>query len=436
MLAGSITCHFSLNRTIYSCLFYLAIPFVMLRLLYRSLKEPLYRYAIRERFGAVTLDVDSTQVENLVWVHAVSAGETIAAVPLVERLLEDGYYCLVTNMTPTGREQVRSRLGERVLNSYAPYDLPGAMTRFLDRVRPKALILIDTELWPNMVNACHVRSIPVLVVNARLSERSARGYRRVASLSKSMMNMVDTFAVQTDSHRRRFESLGVDPARISVAGSVKFDQGANRLADADIDVANEVVGHRNMVMGASTHEGEEAALLDLLPALQAADPDILLVLAPRHTHRLNAVIACCEARHIKPVTLTQYQHRRELNSPVFIIDVMGQLDAWYPMAKVAFIGGSLVPVGGHNLLEAVRADAAVVMGPHLDNIDDIAGQFVDAGGLNVVEDSLALEKTVNELLSDTSRRRAMIHKARAVYEVNRGALDRVFKLVTERLKNG
>ncbi len=374
----------------------------------------------------------------MIWIHAVSAGETIAAAPLIARLKAAGFTCLVTNMTPAGRERVAALLaaqpqsGPQIENCYAPYDLPGAVDRFVRNNRPRLLLTIDTELWPNTLHICRVSGVKTMLVNGRLSARSASGYARIGALSSEMVGNLDHLAVQTEQHKARFLSLGASPDRVEVTGSLKFDATVAPDHQAQVSLAEQQVLGRPVLLGASTHEGEEAALLRLLPTLKQILPEVLLIIAPRHTHRADRVAQLCESVGFN------VQRRNETGEPVtadvLLIDTMGVLAAYYAVARVAFVGGSLVPVGGHNLLEGVRAGSAVVMGSHLDNIDDIAHQFVDVDGMCVANDETVLQRLVVELMIDDARRQAMVSAADQVLHRNQGALDRVFRCIHKALE--
>ena len=417
-------------RLLYSLAFYLAIPFVLLRLLYRSIREPDYRAAIGERFGW-----SGAQQDRPIWIHAVSAGETIAATPLVKQLLEAGHPCLVTNMTPTGRERARTLLGDAVQNCYAPYDLPDAVGRFIATHRPKLMITIDTELWPNTVATCHRMGVPTMLANGRLSQKSATGYSRLSGLVTPMLKSIDRFAVQSQAHAGRFIGLGVEADRVTVTGSIKFDNHPRDDIAERVEIASQLSMGRPILLGASTHEGEEAALLRSFKAVQDAVPDALLVLAPRHTHRLDQVIASCRGESFEPVLFTS-GNAVSASDAVLIIDTMGELDAFYDIASVAFVGGSLVPVGGHNLLEAVVAGTPVVMGSYLRNIEDIAQQFIDAKGMRVVHDQVQLDQTLVTFMTDSESRDNLSSAATSVFELNQGALSQTMNLIMELLPDG
>ena len=418
-----------LSRFFYSLFFYLAVPFVLLRLLWRSRKEPEYRSDLLQRFGFFR----SAHVGEVIWIHAVSAGETIAAVPLVERLVSQGHHCLVTNMTPTGRDRVRMLLGDKVENCYAPYDLPGSVARFLNVNQPRLYIVIDTELWPNTIDGCTEHDVPVLLVNGRMSARSARGYRRISSLSRPMFAGLTALSVQTEQHRQRFVDLGAAESRVQVSGSIKFDATAATNREDSFEKAQALVGGRPVLLGASTHDGEESALIAAYRTAREQLQDLLLVLVPRHTHRSSQVAGYCETAGLTCVKFSE-NGEKKVEADVLLVDVMGELNAFYRVAQVALVGGSLVPVGGHNLLEAVRARCAVLMGQHLDNIDDIAGQFEQAGGMIIVPDAENLCQQVTLLLQDERRRDTLTQAAEEVLRDNHGSLDRTENLVLKYLE--
>jgi len=412
-------------RLAYSLLFYLCVPFALLRLLWRSRREPGYRRHVRERFGFVRALPGG---RRRAWIHAVSAGETIAAVPLARRLVDSGFDILFTNMTPAGRERVEALLGDRVANAFVPWDLPDALARFLARVRPSVLVIIDTELWPNMIHCTAAQGIPVILVNGRLSASSYDGYRRLPRLVRPMLSAVSRFCVQTASHRDRFVQLGVPQERIALAGSIKFDN--DLPADLDLRVARlrSRIGERRVLLGASTHPGEESALLDVLRHA-GAWPDCLLVIAPRHVHRSDALAATIA----REFTVQRFSEGAAVEpaTRVLLIDAMGELLPAYGIAGIAFVGGSLAPVGGHNLIEAAMMHVPVIMGPHVENIEDIAEQFVEAGGMRLVPDAGTLVSTCIELMRDEVAVARLVASADDVVARNRGALDRVVATVRE-----
>ena len=409
-------------RLVYSILFYLAVPGVLLRLLWRSRREPLYRQTIGERFGYVH-ELDES---GLIWVHSVSAGETNAAAPLVNRLLDAGRKVIITTMTPTGRQRVRTLFGDRVFHTYAPYDMPGAVKRFLSRTRPATLVIIDTELWPNMIRYAHESGVETYLVNARLSEKSFRGYKRVAPLVKSALEALDMVAVQAEAHAARFRALGLAAEKVWVAGSIKFDVSLPADLAERTAMLREKVGERRIFLAASTHAGEdEIVLAEFMPL---AKPEELLILAPRHPHRTMDVEKLCLDRGL---TVVRHSSGRPCDdrTQVLLLDTMGELMYFYNIADVALVGGSLVPVGGHNPMEPASLSVPVIMGPYLRNIEDIAALFIEAGGMMIIDNGKKLGTVVRLLLDDEDQRSAQIRNANRVMAENAGALDRVLALV-------
>jgi 3-deoxy-D-manno-octulosonic-acid transferase len=417
-----------LLRNLYSLLFYLVLPAVWLRLMWRSVREPNYAADMGHRLGHVP------RVQCDIWIHAVSAGETIASVAMVEHLLSLGYRIVVTNMTPTGRERVRHLLGDRVINYYAPYDVPHAVRRFLSRTRPRVLVVVDTELWPNMFHYSATAGVKVLLVNARLSARSARGYQRVAGLTRAMMHDITAVAAQSEEHGQRFLALGLPASRLRITGSIKFD---NSLPD-DIESRSAgiraALGEHHRMIAASTHAGEESILLDTFSVLRAIDPGLQLILAPRHPHRGDEVYELCLAAGFR-VARRSHDDEYSADTDVLLVDTLGELAYFYAASDVAFVGGSLVPVGGHNFVEAVMAGVPVVMGPHLDNIEDIARAFTRQAGMVVVADGEELSQVLTGWLQDASIRLDVQQRATRVYDQQRGALKEVTGIVTDALQD-
>ena len=421
-----------LFRFIYTGLFYLFLPLLFIRLLWRSIKEPEYLKAPWERLGFYR----SSHPGEVIWVHAVSAGETIAAAPLIQKLTAAGKRCLLTNMTPTGRERARKLLPQ-VENCYAPWDLPTALARFIRQNRPKMLVLIDTEIWPNTIQQCQKNGIKVLLVNGRMSASSARGYQRIAPLSRPMMLALSRVAAQTQQHANRFIALGVPAERLVITGSIKSDAPYPEEHQSRQEAARRLTASRPLVTAASTHEGEELQLLNTLPALQMAVPHALLVLAPRHPRRSDSVAQLIRAQGYEAVRFSDprtHQQVLDKSQQVLLLDVMGELETFLSITRVAFIGGSLVPVGGHNLLEAVRAGAAVLMGPHLENIEDIAQQFIDKEAMLVVANEAELKTQLLNLMQDEDKAARMSQAATAVLASISGALQEVYELLLEMLE--
>lgn len=418
-----------MNLSLYSWILRLALPLVLLRLYWRSLRAPLYRRRVAERLALV----DTPPAD--VWVHAVSVGEVQAAERLVRHLLERDppLRVLVTTTTPTGAARLADLFGERVVHRYTPYDLPGIVGRFLARVRPRLLIVMETEIWPNTLDLCARRGIPAILANARLSARSARGYARLAGLTRRTFACFDRIAAQSESDAGRFVDLGADPARITVTGSVKFDlRQTPDLAGLTGSLRRLWGAERPVWVAASTHEGEERQVLEAHRQVLARLPRALLVLVPRHPERFERVAALV-ARQGFGLARRSRDQVCGPETQVFLGDSMGELAAMLAGADVAFIGGSLVPTGGHNLLEAAAVGVPVVVGPHTFNFAAISELMLNEGAAIRIADASGLAEAVTAWLADGAERARVGELGRTLVERNRGALDRLVRLVEGRL---
>lgn len=416
-------------RFLYSILFYCLTPIVLLRVYWRSRREPRYADDLSQRFGFLPARHD-----NPIWVHAVSAGETIAITPLVKRLVVLGHRVIVTNMTPTGRERVESLLlpdcGESVTHAYVPYDLPNAVSRFLARTKPKALIIVDTELWPNMLHQVSRQKIPSILVNGRLSEKSAAGYARISLLSRPMFNQLTCVCAQSALQGERFKRLGVSTEGLHVTGSVKFDlQLPDDLLTRKTALQQKFTG-RPVLLAASTHNGEEDVVLRAFKQMGLSE-DAILVLAPRHPARADAVFKLCEQAGL-PVQRHSSSQDIMPKTKVYLIDTLGELLYFYSIANSAFVGGSLVDVGGHNPMEPAHFGMPILMGGYLRNIKDIAEQFVEGGAMKITQPS-ELAADWREIELNTRLHKQMSEAALRVMQTNRGALDRVEQVLLPHL---
>ena len=418
-------------RTLYRILLWLALPIVPLRLWWRARREPGYGERIGERFGRPPTALP----QGGVWFHAVSAGETIAVAPLIEALADEfpALPFLVTTMTPTGSEQVIGRLGEKVDHCYAPYDFPFAVRAFFDAARPQLLILVETELWPNLISEAHRRGVPVLLVNARLSERSARGYRRIPKLAETVLGQLRLIGCQFPDHARRFQGLGADPDKMATTGSVKFD--IDLPADHDQAVAalrtTLHLAERPVWIAASTHPGEEAIVLEAHRQVRERLPSTCLVLAPRHPIRSGKVLEMAADRGFSSASLSLPP-----SEPVNVVvgDRMGALQTLYGLSQVAFIGGSLVPRGGHNPIEAAICGQPLLMGPSDFNFTEVAAAFAEADCLERVGNASGLAKAVIKHLGDAPSRRQAGQRALGVVRNNGGALAKTMALLREHIR--
>lgn len=420
-----------LLRWIYSALFTLLLPYVFLRLWVRSLKFKGYRRRWAERLGNIPLP----PLEEVLWVHAVSVGEALAAVPLIHRIRQ--HYpntpILMTTTTPTGSERVQAAfkdlLGKQIYHCYLPYDLPFALSRFFKRIKPKLLVLMETELWPNLLNACYKRNLPVLIANGRLSPISARRYGWLGRWMRAMVKPISTVAAQSALDAKRFEDIGVTHEKIVETGNIKFDlQLPTYLTEAGSELRKEMGANRLVWIAASTHEGEETQILSVYTNLKKRFPALLLFLVPRHPDRFNKVAALCLDRGYHMVRRSQKQPLSE-NTDVFLGDTMGEMPLFYAASDVAFVGGSFVPIGGHNLLEPAALGLPVLTGPHLFNFVAISDMLTEAKGATIVQDDKALEVELEKLLANSTLRTHQGKLAKKVVEDNKGALDKLVHLI-------
>ncbi|MBV4486364.1 lipid IV(A) 3-deoxy-D-manno-octulosonic acid transferase [Pseudomonas sp. SWRI153] len=415
-----------MNRTLYTALFYLGLPLVAIRLWLRARKAPAYAKRIGERFS---IGMPMLQPGGI-WVHAVSVGESIAAAPMIRALLQryPQLPITVTCMTPTGSERIQALFaGEpRIQHCYLPYDLPCAAARFLDRAQPKLAVIMETELWPNHIHQCAKRGIPVALANGRLSERSAKGYGRFSKLTAPMLAEMSLFAVQTEAEAQRFRNLGARPETVDVTGSIKFDLTIDpQLLQRASELRNQWQAQERPVwIAASTHEGEDEVVLDAHRRLLTNHPDALLILVPRHPERFNSVFELCEREGFATVRRSSGANV-DAQTSVLLGDTMGELLFLYALADSAFVGGSLVPNGGHNLLEPAALAKPVISGPHLFNFLDIAAQLRDAGALVEVDDAEGLAIEVQRLFELPRDAQRMAEAGLAVMRRNQGALERL-----------
>lgn len=419
-----------LLRGLYSTVLYLLVPLTVYHLIWRGFRQPSYFQRWNERYARYG---DSPHTSTL-WLHAVSVGEVNAAVPLVNALRRGrpDLHLLVTTITPTGSERVRALWGHDVEHVYLPYDLPGAVARFLRHYRPRAGLIMETELWPNLLFGCRDHGVPAFILNARLSERSLRGYRVLAPLVSRALRTVNTVAAQSMADAMRFVQLGARSAQVVDVGNLKYDV---MVPDGLEDFAGECraqCGRRPVWIAASTHEDEEAAVISIHRRLRERYPDLLLLWAPRHPERFRVVADHSRASGWQVSTRSRAQWP-SAGDAVFVIDTLGELLHFYACADVAFVGGSLQDVGGHNLLEPAAAGTAIVTGPHLHNFAEISRQLDEAGALLIGADPMGVGGALEELLGDPAKRRKMTAAGRMLVESGRGALAQTLVLLAPAL---
>ncbi|HLT63647.1 MAG TPA: lipid IV(A) 3-deoxy-D-manno-octulosonic acid transferase [Pseudohongiella sp.] len=422
-----------MNRAFYNFAFYLLLPIIVLRLLWRALFLPAPAYAKRwgERLGFVSHAVEGRSEKRWIWVHAASVGESVAISPLVLKLRRERpeWGIVVTTMTPTGSERVEELFGKDVCHVYAPYDYAGAVKRFLAVFKPALVILVETELWPNLVHYSKRSGARVMVANARLSEKSYRGYEKFAALGKPMLQQIDCIAAQAENDAMRFRRLGVSDQVLRVTGSIKFDvEVPQSLPEQRAEMAARIEDPRPVWIAASTREAEDEKVLSALRQVQKQVPDVLLVLVPRHPERFNSAEKLCEKHQLRVVRRSGTDTVDAL-TPVFLGDSMGELMTYYSLAQLAFVGGSLVNTGCHNVLEPAAMGLPVITGPSQFNFQTICEQLAEQGALLKVADEKALADAVVSLLQDSAKREQMGEAGRKAVAANKGALERIYALV-------
>jgi 3-deoxy-D-manno-octulosonic-acid transferase len=414
-------------RYLYSLILTLLIPVYFLRIYWRGFKAPAYRERWLERLGIFESPIE----QSVIWVHAVSVGEVQAVAQLIGRLLDryPDMPLLITTTTPTGAERVKALFGSDVTHLYAPIDLPWIVRRFLSAFQPRLLILVETEIWPNLIYHAKQEGVPTLLANARLSIRSAQGYHRVAGLTREALRNLSMIAPHAEADAERFHTLGARPERIEVTGSIKFDVHLPGSLLERVDVLRrEWGGQRPVWIAASTHEGEDELILQAHGIVRQAFGDALLVLVPRHPERFERVGQLVEEAGFSLLRRTQQQPCEE-DTAVFLGDTMGELTLFLGASDVAFIGGSLVPHGGHNILEATAQGVAVLFGPHMFNFNEISELYLQHQAAVQIDSVEALAEQVIKWLSDASERSRVGEAGRELVEQNRGALDRLTRLV-------
>lgn len=419
-------------RYIYSFITYLLLPFVALRLIWLSLRNREYRRRWPERFGFIREVGDG---KPIFWLHAVSVGEVQAAVPLINRLLDryPDYRIVVTTTTPTGARTVDRRFGRAVVHFYLPYDISWAVRRFLTRLKPAMLVVIETEIWPNLLHYCRARHIPVALVNARMSARSAAGYARFPSLTRSTLRNINLIAAQGRDDARRLIELGADPDHTVVTGNLKFDIRLPHSIREEAEVLRRSLSvNRPIWIAASTHEDEEKLVLDAFARVREHIPDCLLLIAPRHPERFDRVAELCQ-RHGYRIARRSRQESVRGDISIYLVDTLGELSICYAASDIAFVGGSLVPVGGHNMLEPASLGVPILTGPHFFNFMEVTKVLRDAGAAWVVEDAAALATHVKMLFDDPNLRYKAGECGREIVTANAGGADELMALLDERL---
>lgn len=423
-------------RYLYTLAVYLAAPLVSLIMLFRGLRDPSYRERFGERFG-----LGERLQPGSVWIHAVSVGEVQAAAALVTTLREryPAVPILVTTLTPTGASRARTLFKDLAHVSYIPFDLPGSVRRFFKRAQPRLAVIFETELWPNLYHECGRRGIPLVLASARISPRSVSRYRKLGSLFRNALSSGIVVAAQGEGDAERFKSLGADPDRTHITGNIKFDFSVPRdMPERGRQLREHYAASRPMWVAGSTHEGEEAMVLEAHRMVRGTHPRALLAVVPRHPPRFDEVAGLLERAGVRFVRRSQRAGERAgaaaAAADVLLVDTLGELLDFYAAADVAFVGGSLVPIGGHNLLEPAALGVPVLTGPDNSNSAEIAKLLTGSGAAEIVNDAGELGRRVAELLSDDGQRERMGALGRDSVDSNRGALGKLLGLIEPLLR--
>jgi len=414
-------------RLLYLLAVYLSAPLVSLLFLWRGLRDRSYWHHFGERFG-----FGPAAPAGGIWLHAVSVGEVQACSPLVHALRRrhPQLPLTVTTFTPTGAARARALFEEAAQVRYVPYDLPGAVRRFLGRVRPRLAVIFETELWPHLYRECQRQRVPLVLASARLSERSVQRYRRFARLFAETLGAAAVVAAQAPRDAERFRALGADPAHTHVMGNLKFDfELPEDIEPRGAALRARYATGRPVWVAGSTHAGEEEILLRAHRLLLQRVPAALLVVAPRHPPRFAEVAQRLTQEGFSSTRRSAPASPADAQCQVLLLDTLGELLGFYAAADVAFVGGSLVPIGGHNLLEPAALGVPILTGPHNANSEDAARLLAAAGALEVVHDAEELAARLAHLLADPAERQRRGDAARASVAANRGALGRLLALI-------
>ncbi|MCW8409683.1 lipid IV(A) 3-deoxy-D-manno-octulosonic acid transferase [Legionella sp. PATHC035] len=407
-------------RFFYSFLMYLLTPFILVRLWWKGRSLPAYRERILERFFLAKQEYKPVDV----WIHAVSLGEVIAAIPLIDAMLDKKWSLFVTTMTPTGSERVQARFGNKVTHQYLPYDLPGILKRFFKQIQPRVGVIMETELWPNLIYQARAAKVPLLLANARISDDSLNGYKKIKFLIKPLLNQFTAILAQGEEDARRYITLGAREEIVHVLGNMKFDLQTNTIDSKRFsDLKSHWGAERIAVIAASTHENEEAQLLSHLKRLQQAIPGVIFLIAPRHPERFQTVYQLCLQSGFKTGLRSDLTTLSPENE-IVVLDSLGELLGLYQISDYAFVGGSLVPVGGHNVLEPIAMNVPVLSGSQVHNFKAICNDLKLAQGILLVQQANEVIDGIIKLHTDPTFRQQMIKNANAVFEKNKGSVIR------------
>ena len=394
-----------------------------MRLLWRGIKAPAYRCRWRERFALYNRKFP----QGVIWFHAVSVGEAEALFPLVRQIQKQhpDAKLLITTTTPTGSARVKAVMQETVAHVYLPYDVPDAVNRFMQCFKPKLAVIMETEIWPNLFVYCGKNNIPLYIINARLSEKSSRGYQKIPALVNPALAAIKLIATQTQDDANRFIAIGADSEKVLTLGNIKFDvEIPQSIIEQGLKIKADLFAGRFVWLIASTHKDEEAIFLEIYKEIKQKIPELLLVIVPRHPERFTDVKKLCEQLQLGVVMRTAGD-RVYTETDVYLVDTMGELKMLYAASDVAFVGGSMVPRGGHNILEAAAVGVPVMFGPYMHNFKEIAHGVLSQDAAIQCQNKAELVNAILALYEQPAYREALAVKAKAFVQQNQGAIARV-----------
>ncbi|MDC9715570.1 MAG: lipid IV(A) 3-deoxy-D-manno-octulosonic acid transferase, partial [Gammaproteobacteria bacterium] len=405
----------------YSLIGILLLPVMLLRLVLKGLITPAYRHRIGERLGFI-----SATSQHIIWVHCVSVGEFRAATVLIDKLIKDypEHQILVTSTTPTGSQAIKDTYQDKVLHYYFPFDLPLIVNRYIKKINPKICILLETEIWPNLIHNLNKNNIPSLLINARLSPRSLEKYQKFTpKLAKQTLNKLNVVATQNQNSAQRFIQLGVDKNRVIVAGNIKFEQNPN-IDKTLCKQLKTLIGNRKVVVFASTHKGEEE---EIISAYLQHPLGALMLIVPRHPERFNEVYKLAKKHQIK--VLKRSENTSSENYDMLLGDSMGEMMSYFEVADIVFMGGSLVATGGHNMLEPAALSKPILFGSNVFNFSEISTDLLTQNGAIQVQNADELLDKITELLADDKQRKTLGQNANQYFKSQQGALDILMKQI-------
>jgi 3-deoxy-D-manno-octulosonic-acid transferase len=417
--SGPIFNYLPRMRYFYNLFLHLMLPYVLFRLYWKGRRLRAYRERVSERFS---FNLMTSKVD--VWLHANSLGEVVAATPLIDALLAKQLSVLVTTMTPTGSQQVKRRFGQQVLHQYVPYDFSWAVRRFFKRISIRMGIIIETELWPNLIYGAKLANVPLIVANARLSDKSFKSYEKIRWFYKPILNQLTMVLAQSSVDAQRFLALGVPAEKVCMLGNMKFDLQTNLSNNAAcLQLKTTWGSSRPVLIAASTHDDEENQLLLRLKTLQIAMPHLVLLIAPRHPERFKTVYELSQKLGYKTGLRSQSETITN-DKEVIVLDSLGELLGFYQNSDYAFVGGSLVPIGGHNVLEPIAMQVPVFCGPYMQNSKAICADLLAAKAIQIAANADELIGAIAKMYKNREIRAEQIKNATAVLEANRGTVAR------------